>query len=146
MPEIKLAARALNLELQEFGVQGPAEFANAFSEMAERRIGALLILDENMLIVNAKALADLAVRQRLPGSGFPEFAVAGGLMAYGVDFPDMWRRAATYVDKLLKGAEPGDLPIERPTRFQLIINLGTAKTLGLEIPETLLATADEVIQ
>ena len=146
MPTMKLVARPLNLELQEFAARGPGEFAGALSAMAERRVGALVVIDDTMLIVNAKAIADLAVKQRLPSSGFSEYAQAGGLMAYGVNFPDMFRRAATYVDKILKGAKPGDIPIERSTKFESIVNLKTAKAIGVAIPTSLLLRADEVIE
>ena len=99
-----------------------------------------------MLISNAPAVAALALKQRLPSCGWPDFAIAGGLMAYGVDYPDMFRRAATFVEKILKGAKPGDLPIERSTKFEIIVNLKTAKALGLTIPYNLLARANEVIE
>ena len=146
MPTMKLVARPLNLELHEFAARGPSEFAAALSAMAERRVGALVLIDDTMLIVNGKAIADLAVRQRLPSNGFSEFAQAGGLMAYGVNFSDMFRRAATYVDKILKGAKPADLPVERPTKFETIVNLKTAKAIGVAMPTSLLLRADEVIE
>jgi putative ABC transport system substrate-binding protein len=91
-------------------------------------------------------VAALALKQQLPSCGWPDFATGGGVMGYGVDFPDMFRHAATFVDKIMKGAKPGDLPIERATKFEIIVNLKTAKTLGLTIPYNLLARADEVIE
>jgi putative ABC transport system substrate-binding protein len=114
--------------------------------MATRRVGALVVLDDATLIANASAVAKLALQQRLPSSGWPDFAVAGGLMAYGVNFPDMFRRAATFVDKILKGANPPELPVERSTKFETIVNLKTAKALGLEVPPSLLVRADQVIE
>jgi putative ABC transport system substrate-binding protein len=105
-----------------------------------------VIHEDTMLNANVKAIARLAAMHRLPSCGFPEFAVAGGLMAYGVNFPDMDRRAATFVDKILKGAKPGDLPVERSTKFTLIINLKTAKAIGLTLPTSILLRGDEVIE
>jgi putative ABC transport system substrate-binding protein len=104
------------------------------------------MIEDPMLVDNAKRIADLAAKHRFPATGFKEFAEAGGLMAYAVDFPEMYRRAAVFVDKLLKGAKPGDLPVERATKFELIINLKTAKALGLTIPQSILVRADEVIR
>ena len=140
------AAESLKMELQQFKVRGPNEFESAFTAMAKRRIDAVVINEEPMLIANAKGIADLAAKQRLPSIGFKELAEAGGLMAYGVDIPAMWRRAATYIDKILKGAKPGELPIEQATRFELVINRKTAKALRLTIPQQLLLRADKVIE
>jgi putative ABC transport system substrate-binding protein len=136
----------LRLEVHPFGVRGPAEFEGAFAAMAARRVGALVVIDDATLIANAPAVAKLALQQRLPSSGWPDFAVDGGLIAYGVNFPDMFRRAATYVDKILKGAKPSDLPVQQPTKFELAINLKAAKALGLTVPPLLQARADEVIE
>ena len=105
-----------------------------------------MIHDNPIFIRDAKLLAAIAPKQRPSSVGFPEFTAAGGLVAYGVNFRDMYRRAAYFVDKILKGAKPGGLPIEQPTKFELVINLRTAKALGLTIPPTLLARADEVIE
>ena len=99
-----------------------------------------------MLLANAPALAALALKQRLPSCGWLDFAVAGGLLAYGVNFPDLFRRAATFVDKILKGANPANLPVERATKFETILNLKTAKALGLTMSATVLARADEIIE
>ena len=114
--------------------------------MAAQRVGALVVIDDAVLLSNAPAVAALALKQRLPSCGWPDFAIGGGLMAYGVDTLDMFRRAATFVDKILKGAKPSDLPVERATKFETIVNLKTAKALGLTIPYNLLARADEVIE
>jgi putative tryptophan/tyrosine transport system substrate-binding protein len=105
-----------------------------------------VVHDNPIFVRDAKLLAAIAAKQRLASVGFSEFTAAGGLVAYGVNFHDMYRRAAYFVDKILKGAKPGDLPIEQPTKFELVINLRTAKSLGLTIPLTLLARADEVIE
>src|SRR5262245_54557851 len=99
--------------------------------MSTRRIGALVVIEDAMLISNTSAVTALALKQRLPSCWWPDFAVGGGVMGYGVDFPDMFRHAATFVDKIIKGAKPGDLPIERATKFEIIVNLKTAKALGL---------------
>ncbi len=146
VPAIKLTAQALRLEVHPFGVRGPAEFEGAFAAMAARRVGAVVVIDDATLIANAPAVARLALQQRLPSSGWPDYAVAGGLIAYGVNFPDLFRRAATFVDKILKGAKPADLPVERATKFETIVNLKIAKALGLDVPTAILLRADEVIE
>ncbi len=143
---MEAAARSLKVELQQFEVRSPDEFAGAFSAMTKRRVEAVAIIDDAMLIAHAGRIADLAVKNRLPTIGFREYADVGGLMAYAVNFPDIWRRAAVFVDKLLKGAKPADLPIEQATRFELVINLRTAKALGLTMPQSLLIRAEQVIQ
>ena len=146
LPQMSRVAQSLKLELHQFDVRAPAEFEGAFAAMAEKRIGALVVIDDATLLANAPTVAKLALQQRLPSCGWTDFAVDGGLMAYGVNFPDMFRRAATFVDKILKGAKPSDLPVERSTKFETIVNLKTAKTLGLTLPYALLARADEVIE
>lgn len=146
LPEMSRFAQPLKLELHQFDVRAPAEFEGAFAAMAAKRVGAFVVIDDAMMISNAPAVAALALKQRLPSCGWPDFAIDGGLMAYGVDFPDMFRRAATFVDKIRKGAKPGDLPVERSTKFEIIVNLKTAKVLGLTIPYNLLARADQVIE
>jgi putative ABC transport system substrate-binding protein len=146
VPAMKRTAQSLKLELHQFGVRGPAEFDSAFAAMAAARVGALVVIDDATLIANGPIIAQLATRQHLPASGWPDFAVAGGLMAYGVNYLDKFRRAATFVDKIFKGTKPGDIPVERATKFETIVNLKTAKALGIEVPPTLLARADEVIE
>jgi len=146
LPAMKVAAQSLKLELAQFAVRGPAEFEGSFVAMATRHVGGFVVLDDNMLITQAQAIANLALQRRLPSSGFTEFAVAGGLIGYGVSVPAMFHRAAAYVDKILKGARPGDLPIEQPTRFNLVINRKTADALGVTIPAQLYIFADEVIE
>jgi putative ABC transport system substrate-binding protein len=143
---MEIAGQSLGVEIRSFPVRGPDEFLRAFSEMNDLAVDAVELIDDAMLIVNAAAAARLAVESRLPSIGFREFAERGGLIAYAVDFPVLWRRAGTFVDKILKGAQPADLPVEQVTRFQLVINLRTAKVLGLTISPTFLARADEVIE
>jgi putative ABC transport system substrate-binding protein len=146
VPMIKLTANALGLEVYPFGVRGTAEFEGAFAAMAAKRVGAVVIIDDAILIAHAREIARLALQQRLPSSGWPDYAVAGGVIGYGVNFPDMFRRAATFVDKILKGTKPTDLPVERATKFETIVNLKTAKALGLDLPTATLLRADEVIE
>ncbi len=146
LPQLKTAANALKLALQQFDVQGPNKFDSTFTTMARRPVDAVIVDSDTMFVVNSKAIADLALKHRLPSAGIAEFAEAGGLIGSGANVLEGHRRAAVYVDKILKGANPGDLPIERPTKFVLVINLKTAKALGLTIPKSLLLRADEVIQ
>ncbi len=143
---VDATANALKVEVQQVEARGPKDFEGVFSAVARRRMDALMVQDDGMLIANARGLAELAAKKRLPSTGFKEFAEAGGLMAYAVNFLDMFRRAAAFVDKILKGAKPADLPVEQPTKFELAINLKTAKALGLTIPQSILIRADEVIQ
>jgi putative ABC transport system substrate-binding protein len=143
---MELMAQSLKMDLQVVEVRGPDEFPGAFSAMAKRRVDAVVVLDDAMLIASAQQVADLAAKNRLPAIGFREYADAGGLIAYGVNFPEIWRRSAIFVDKILKGAKPADLPVEQPTKFELVINLRTAKALGLTIPQSVLQRADEVMQ
>ena len=142
----EILAKSMKVELQQFGVRAPNEFDGAYAAMAKARVDAVMIHQDGMLNANPGATADLARKHRLPSIGFKEFAEAGGLIGYGVDFLEMYRRAAVFVDKLLKGAKPADLPIEQPTKFELLINMKTAKALGLEIPRSLLLRADRIIE
>ncbi len=145
--ELNVAARSSGVQLQLLEARGPNEFDGAFAAMAKERVGALLVVSDVIFNNHRTRLADLAARSRLPAAyGVRESVEAGGLMSYGPSFLDLHRRAATYVDKILKGAKPADLPVEQPTKFELVINLKTAKALGLEVPPTLLARADEVIE
>ncbi len=143
----EVAARALGVRLQFVEARGPEDFDRAFSDMTRARASALTVLPYAMFINERRRLVDLAAKNRLPAVyGLREFVDAGGLMAYGPNVADLFRRAATYVDKILKGAKPGDLPVEQPTKFELVINLKTAKALGLTIPPSLLGRADQVIE
>jgi putative ABC transport system substrate-binding protein len=147
LKEAEVAGRALGVRLQFLEARGPADIDRAFSDITRARAGALTVLGSAMFFNERRRLVDLAAKNRLPAV-YPwrEFVDAGGLMSYGPNFADLYRRAATYVDKILKGAKPGDLPVEQPTKFELVINLKTAKALGLTIPPSLLQRADEVIQ
>ena len=141
------AARALGVQPQFVEARDPDELARAFSDMTSARAGALTVLPANMFLREHRRLVDLAAKNRLPAVYTSrDFVDAGGLMSYGANQADLFRRAATYVDKILKGAKPGDLPVEHPTKFELVINLKTAKALGLTIPQSVLAHADEVIR
>ena len=145
--EAEMAARALGVQLHLLEVREPNELGSVFAAMTTARANALLVLPDPMLSGQSGRIVELAAQSRLPAM-YAElsWALAGGLMVYGVSLDDMNRRAATYVDKILKGAQPGDLPVERPVKFTLVINLKTAKALGLTIPPTLLFQADEVLQ
>ena len=143
----EVAARALGVRPQFIEARGPADIDRAFSEMARAHAGALTVLSTPMFARERRRLVDLAAKNRLPTMfSFREYVDAGGLMSYGPKLADLVRRAATYVDKILKGAKPADLPVEQPTKFELVINLKTAKSLGLAVPPSLLARADEVIE
>jgi len=145
--ELQLPARQLGVQLHSLEVRSPNEFGKAFEDATKTRAGALAITPDPLFLTNLKRIADFAAKSRLPSMfHLREFVDSGGLMTYGPDRTDMFRRAATYVDKILKGAKPSDLPIEQPTKFELVINLKTAKALGLTIPQSLLLQADEVIQ
>ncbi len=147
LKEADVAARALGVRLQFVEARGPADLDRAFSDMARARAGALTVFGGAMLLVERRRLVELAAKNRLPAVYTTrEFVDAGGLMSYGPHLADLFRRAATYVDKILKGAKPGDLPVEQPTKFDLVINLKAAKALGLTIPPLVLGRADEVIQ
>jgi putative ABC transport system substrate-binding protein len=144
--EAEAAARALGVRLQFVEARGPDDIDRAFSDMTKARPGALTVLGSTMLINERRRIVDLAAKNRLPAVyGLREYVDVGGLMCYGPNNADMSRRAAAYVDKILKGAKPGDLPVEQPTKFELLINLRTAKALGLMVPPSLLQRA-EVIQ
>jgi len=145
--EADVAARALGMRLQVVEARSPADFDRAFSDMTRARAGALTVLPSAMFFSERKRLLDLAAKNRLPAVYLQrEFVDAGGLMAYGPNLADNFRRAATYVDKILKGMKPAALPVEQPTKFELVINLKAAKALGLTIPQSMLGRADEIIQ
>jgi len=145
--EVNVAARSLGVQLQLLEARGPNEFDGAFAAMAKERVGALLVLSDAIFGSHRTRLADLAARSRRPAAfGVRDDVEAGGLMSYGPSILDSYRQAATYVDRILRGAKPAELPVERPTKFELVINMKTAKALGLTIPQSVLLRADEVIQ
>jgi len=147
LKELEGAARALRVKLQVLEAREPQEIDAAFATMARERAEALLVMPDPMFLSQRDRIVDLAAKHRLPGMFFlREFTEAGGLLSYAADLTDVYRRLATYVDKILKGAKPGDLPIEQPMKFELVINLKTAKALGLTVPPTFLFQVDEVIQ
>ncbi len=147
LKEAEVAARALGVRVQFVEARGPADFDRAFSEMTEAHADALSVLTSALLFSEHRRLVDLSAKHRLPAV-YPwrEGADSGGLMSYGPNVADLYRRTAFYVDKILKGAKPADLPVEQPTKFDLVINLKTAKALGLTIPPSLLQRADQVIE
>ena len=145
--EIQLPARQLGIQLHSLEVQSPDEFEKAFEDATRVRAGALFIMAHPMILTNRKRIADFAAKSRLPSiSQFSEFADAGVLLTYGVDRADLHRRAATFVDKIFKGAKPADLPVEEPTKFELVLNTKTAKALGIKIPQSIVVRADRVIE
>ena len=144
--EAEAAARVLGVRLQVLEARDPQEIGRAFGAMTRERAGALVVLPDAIFGNQQKQIADLAAKSRLPSiSGIPEYGDAGGLIVYGANNLDLERRAAIFVDRILKGAKPGDLPVEQPTKFELIINLRTAKAIGLTIPPSLLQRADQII-
>jgi putative tryptophan/tyrosine transport system substrate-binding protein len=145
--EAQVAAEAKRLQIQSVGVSDPNELDGALATMTGERLGALLVLQDLMLQAHRRQIVDFVARNRLPAMYERKTWVdAGGLMSYGVSFPDNFRRAATYVDKILRGSKPADLPVEHPTKFELIINMKTARALGLTIPQSILLRADQVLQ
>ncbi len=147
LKQAEVAARALGVRFQLVEARGTADFDGVFSELTNARAGGLVVLSTPMFSSERTRLVDLAARHRLPTMfPFRSYVDAGGLMSYGPNVADLFRRAATFVDKILKGAKPVDLPVEQPTKFELVINLKTAKALGLTIPQSLLQRADQVIE
>ena len=148
MKAIEIAARSLQVKLQPVAVEGrPSDFESAFSSMKTERSSALITLASSVFGIHLALIVDLADKNRLPAI-YPSstFAEAGGLMSYGPNRPDLFRRAATYVDKILKGSKPADLPVEQPTKFEFIVNLKAAKQIGVTIPPNLLVRAARVIK
>jgi putative ABC transport system substrate-binding protein len=145
--ELQAAASALHVTLQVYVLREPEKLESAFAAMTKERAEALLVIPHPFMWTHARRIVDLAAQHPLPAT-YPDraFVNAGGLLAYGIDGLAMWRRVGFYVDKIFKGAKPADLPVERPTKFELMINLKTAKALGITIPQSLLMQTDEVIQ
>jgi putative ABC transport system substrate-binding protein len=147
MSEIKVAANALGVQLETVQVRSPNDFESAFAASIKRGAGALIVLQGPLTSSYRKRIVELAAKSRLLATYHEsEFPDAGGLMSYGVSYADMYRRGAIYVDKILKGAKPADLPVEQPLKFELVINLKTAKRIGVTIPPNVLARADRVIR
>lgn len=139
-------AKTLKVSLQLFEVGGAAEFESAFAAMVKQRINAVVVVENPLLVSHAKAVAEIALAKRMPSIGFSDLAEAGGTLSYGVNFTGMWQRAAYFIDKIAKGAKAGEIPIEQPTRFESIINMKTAKALGIKIPEATLLRSTKVIE
>jgi putative ABC transport system substrate-binding protein len=145
--ETQAAGQTLGIEVQSLDVRGTGDFDGAFETVSRQRPDALITVEDPLTVDHRKLIADFAAGQQLPSlHGLREFVAAGGLISYGANLADLFRRAAGYVDKIFKGAKPADLPIQQPTKFELVINLKTAKALGLTIPESFLLRADEVIE
>jgi len=142
---MELTAESLKLELQQFQVRRPEEFENAVSSMIKTRVDGVAVTSDMIFVSNIERIARITAANRLPSIGDTEFARAGGLIGYGVNFLELYYRAAYFVDRILKGAKPADLPVEQPTKFELVINLKTAKAIGVDVPP-LIARADEVIE
>jgi putative ABC transport system substrate-binding protein len=144
---VEIAVRTFGIRLQYLDVKGPPDIGTAFQAASKGRADAVLVLEGPVFINQRTQIAELALKSRLPAIySRAENVEAGGLMSYGVSVTDLFRRAATYVDKILKGAKPADLPVEQPTKFEFIINLKAAKQIGLTIPPNVLARADRVIK
>ena len=146
LSKMKAAAERTQVELHQFGVSRLEEFPGVFTAMTQKRVEAVVIGEDPLLNSHGGAIAALAATHRLPAIGFPNFPDAGGLLGYGANRPLVYGRVASFVDRILKGAKPGDLPIEGATKFDLIVNLRTAKALGVKIPPQLLLRADKVIE
>jgi putative ABC transport system substrate-binding protein len=147
LSEFEAAAQTISARLKILRVRSATEFDSAFSGIGQTSVTALLVSSDALFIAERQRIAAFALANRLPAMGFArEFAEDGTLLSYGASLPGLYRRAAYFVDKILKGAKPADLPVEQPTKFELVINLKTAKALGLTIPPSLLARADQVIE
>jgi putative tryptophan/tyrosine transport system substrate-binding protein len=146
LPVMEQTAKLLNMGLQRFEVRGAEEFKNAFAAMTKQRVDSVALPEDDFLNANQKQIVEFAAKHRLPSIGREVFAEAGGLIGYAVNFVDLYRRAAIFVDKILKGAKPADIPVEQPMKFEFFINLKTAKQLAVTIPPNVLARADKVIK
>jgi putative ABC transport system substrate-binding protein len=143
---VKKTATLLNVELIEVPARSPREFDDAFALMLRRQADGLVLLSDSMLVANMRRLGELSTAKRLPGAGSDEYAQGSGLLAYGVNFPELWRRAPYFVDRILKGGKPAAIPVEQASKFELVFNLKSAGTLGLPMPQSLLLRADQVIE
>ena len=143
---VKKTATALNVEFFEAPARSPVEFDDAFALMLRRRADGVVVLSDSMLVANMRRLGEMSAAKRLPGAGSDEYAEGGGLLAYGVDFPELWRRAPYFVDRILKGGNPATIPVEQASKFASVLNLKTAKAMELTIHPSLLLRADHVIR
>jgi putative ABC transport system substrate-binding protein len=147
VPFIEDAGRSASIEVSAAPVRGASDIESAVARTAQRPGGGLIVLPDSLAVVHSELIVSLADRHRLPALyAFRVFAAKGGLLSYGLDYPEMYRQAADYVDRILRGTKPSELPVQAPNKFELVINLKTAKALGLDMPSTLLARADEVIE
>jgi putative ABC transport system substrate-binding protein len=147
MRELQTAAHKLDVEVEPTGIRRSENIAPSFEALKSQKVDALYVVENSLTMANGRQIAASALGARLPTAfGARDQVQAGGLMSYGPKYTDLFRRAAEIVDKILRGAKPGDIPVEEPTNFDLVVNLTTAKALGLAVPPTLLATADEVIE
>ncbi len=146
LPDMEKTAKALDVTLVRFDAHGPGDLDGVFAAMAKERVDSLTVVEDVALIPANRQIAELAVRQHLPSIGFIEYADAGGLFGYGVDFLALYRRAAYFVDRILKGAKPAEIPVERPTKFEFVINMKTAKAIGLAVASATRLRADRVIE
>jgi putative tryptophan/tyrosine transport system substrate-binding protein len=147
LKSMEATAEALKVELHPVGARDPQEIESAFATLAQKRVQALTVFQGGMFLAQGPLIIALAARSRTPVMyGLTDLVRTGGLMGYGVNLPGMYRHGASYVDRILKGAKPADLPVEQPTQFEFVVNLKTAKALGLTIPPSVLARADEVIE
>ena len=139
-------ATSLKIELEQIAIRKSAELENAFAQIAAQKFDGVAVFEDGITVANAATIAQLGVNERLPLTGFVEIAKAGGLIGYGANIPALFRRAGYFVDRILRGQKPADIPVEQPTKFDLVINTRTAKALGYPIPPTLLAAADELVE
>jgi putative ABC transport system substrate-binding protein len=147
MKELQAAARVMGVHVQSAPVNGPKALDETFAAITQERADGLMVFPDPLTFSNQEAITNFAVKSRIPGMfGAKEFVEVGGLMSYGPSYPGMFRRGAYYVDRILKGTRPGDLPVEQPTQFELIVNFKTAKALGITIPQSILVQADMVIE
>ena len=146
LKSIKAAAKSLKIELQPFEVRGSQEFDRTFSEIAKLRVDAIVLQSDTMFTANGKKIAAFAASKKIPSAGAREYAEAGGLIGYAQNTLELYHRTADFVDRILKGAKPADLPVEQPTKIELVVNLKTAKALGITIPQSILVRADQVIE
>jgi len=143
---MKATANVMKITLQLFAAQGIDEFDSVISAMANARVDAMEIVEDGLFLASPKGIADLATKQKIPSAGFKEFAEAGGLIGYGVNNIDMFRRVAYFVDKIIKGTKPSEIPVEQPTKFEFVLNMKTAKALDITIPNSILVRANKVIE